>query len=480
MTRFIKSCNKLRVKPLSVGSYPNFLIGTVGAVLLPFAVSATQLPPPAGYTTTQLLYEDQFNTPSLDTSKWNPWIGDDTYGRWGDYGALPYPYSGVNCNSACSNSYQIMYYDPYPYGYGTNISGNHLVGGNGHLAEIADLNAHFSNLGYSWASSAVTSYGHMYLPATGGYVQWHAKMPDSRYGAWASLWLLSTGGAEMDIQESGYPTGSAPVNNVLASHWQGSGGSENHQDTGMDLSAAYHTYGIEYKPGQSWKVYLDGKLMATWTSGVPTSAYQVLMDLEIAGPNTNGWHTVASSANPGPFEFDIDDVQIYSLSSSPPPDTTPPSVPTGLSATFVNSGEIDLAWSASTDDVAVTGYNILRNGTAIGTSTTPAYADKTVSPGGSYTYTVDAYDAAGNVSGHSQGVAVTIPNFAQGSAVYTLGSTNVMSRAGRGTAVCTQPANTNGTILSGPTSQSHGGTWWYVGFVSACFGWVPQTSLGIN
>ena len=62
--------------------------------------------------------------------------------------------------------------------------------------------------------------------------------------------------------------------------------------------------------------------MGTWTSNVPTNAqYQILMDLEIAGQNAAGWHTVADPVNhPGPFEFDINDVQIYSL----PPTTEPP------------------------------------------------------------------------------------------------------------------------------------------------------------
>jgi hypothetical protein len=192
-------------------------------------------------------------------------------------------------------------------------------------AEIANPSTYFSHLGYSWASAAITSYGHAYLPATGGYVQWHARMPNSLYGAWAGLWMLSANGAEMDIQESGYPWGSAPVNNVLVSHWQGSGGSQIIQNTGVDLSADYHTYGVEYRPGQSWKVYLDGNLMATWTSGVPTNAaYQVLIDMEIAGPLASGWHTVADPANhPGPFELDVDNVQIYSLQS-----TSSPSAPT--------------------------------------------------------------------------------------------------------------------------------------------------------
>jgi hypothetical protein len=276
---------------------------------------AASLPPPSGYDSNELLFEDLFNTSSLDTTKWNPWVGDDTYGRWGDEGDLPSPYSGGNTPAS---SYQLHYTDPYPYGYATNTTGNHLTGGSGVLSLIASPSTYFSSQGYSWASAGISSYGKMYLPAAGGYVQWSAKMPDSRYGGWAGLWLLSANGAEFDIQESGYISGSTNPNYVLASNWHGSGGVQVIQDTGSDLTAAYHTYGVEYHPGQSWKVYLDGKLMATWTSGVPTNApYQLLMDLEIASSLANGWHTVSNSASyPGPFTFQIDDMQVYSLSST--------------------------------------------------------------------------------------------------------------------------------------------------------------------
>jgi Glycosyl hydrolases family 16 len=299
------------------------LFATVGGISV--ASAGTSLPPPSGYTSSELIFEDQFTSVALDTTKWNPWLGDDVYGRWGDQGLLPSPYSAANCNSTCSNSNQIMVDDPFPYGYETNTTGNHLVGDSGYLAEIANPSNYFSNLGYTWVAAAISSYGHAYLPATGGYVQWHARMPNSLYGAWAGLWMLSANGAEMDIQESGFPWGSAPVNNVLASHWQGSGGSQIIQNTGEDLSADYHIYGVEYRPGQSWKVYLDGNLVATWTSRVPTNAaYQVLIDMEIAGPLASGWHTVADPVNhPGPFELDVDNVQIYSL-----PSASSPSAPT--------------------------------------------------------------------------------------------------------------------------------------------------------
>ncbi len=376
-------------------------------LLIPTLSFAASQPPPTGYTTGQLLSEDTFTSTTLNTGFWNPWLGDDQWGRWNDQGNLPSPYSGSNCNSTCSNSDQIMYYDPYPYGYGTGTNGNHLVGGGGSLALIAYASTHYSNLGYTFASGAVTSYGKKYLPATGGYVQIHAKMPDSRYGAWAGLWLLSLGGAELDIIESGYPSGSTPPNQVMATNWHG-GGSQMMLNTGVDLSAAYHTYGVEYRPGQSWKIYLDGKLMATYTQSVPSSAYQILIDLEIAGPNTNGWHTLSDTVNhPGPFELDVDDVQIYSLTAAV--DTTPPSVPTNLTAKTPSPTEVDLSWTASTDNVAVTGYKISRNGTQIGTSTGTTYADKTAVASTTYNYTVTANDAAGNVSTASTAVNATTP-----------------------------------------------------------------------
>src|SRR5277367_2387217 len=51
-----------------------------------------------------------------------------------------------------------------------------------------------------------------------------------------------------------------------------------------------------------------------------------------------------------------------------PPDTTPPSVPTNLSASAISSSAINLTWTSSTDNVGVAGYDIYRNGTQVGTS----------------------------------------------------------------------------------------------------------------
>ena len=89
------------------------------------------------------------------------------------------------------------------------------------------------------------------------------------------------------------------------------------------------------------------------------------------------------------------------------PDTIPPSVPTGLSATAISGTTVNLTWTASTDNVAVTGYKVFRNSVQIGTSATPSYSDTTCTPATTYSYQVSAYDAAANESAKCTAVPAT-------------------------------------------------------------------------
>jgi chitodextrinase len=87
----------------------------------------------------------------------------------------------------------------------------------------------------------------------------------------------------------------------------------------------------------------------------------------------------------------------------PPSDKDPPSAPTGLRATAVGSTEIDLSWTASTDNVAVTGYVIFRDGVELTTvaGTATSYQDTGLDPSTGYVYWIEAVDAAGNRSAQS-------------------------------------------------------------------------------
>lgn len=90
-------------------------------------------------------------------------------------------------------------------------------------------------------------------------------------------------------------------------------------------------------------------------------------------------------------------------------DTSPPSVPTGLTLGAVSANSVSLSWAASTDNVGVTGYDVLRGGAKVGSTASRSYTDTGVLPGQSYSYTVKAYDAVGNLSAASAALAVTTP-----------------------------------------------------------------------
>src|SRR2546422_6509555 len=85
-------------------------------------------------------------------------------------------------------------------------------------------------------------------------------------------------------------------------------------------------------------------------------------------------------------------------------DTVPPSAPSNLIAAPVSPAQINLSWTASTDNVAVTGYQVYQ---CVGAGCTPSssftFTSTTtlsrtgLSPGVSWSYRVRAIDAAGNL-----------------------------------------------------------------------------------
>jgi len=101
------------------------------------------------------------------------------------------------------------------------------------------------------------------------------------------------------------------------------------------------------------------------------------------------------------------------------PDTTPPSAPANLTATAASVSQINLSWTASTDNVGVTGYRVERcHGTAcssfaqIATPTTTAFSDTGLTASTSYSYRVRAADAANNLSTFSSTATTSTPSAA--------------------------------------------------------------------
>lgn len=178
-----------------------------------------------------------------------------------------------------------------------------------------------------------------------------------------------------------------------------------------------------------YKVYRNGVLLATAqsTSYSDTSA------------NPTAYPTYSVSA------FDIaGNISGQSASVSPTTstasgtvitDTTVPSAPSSLSAIGVSSSQINLSWNVATDNVGIAGYKIYRGNIHIGTVTTTSYADGGLSAASSFTYTVSAYDAAGNISSPSgQTVGTT---FSTQTTTNTISSGDTASTATTSTATLT-------------------------------------------
>ncbi|HYR14606.1 MAG TPA: fibronectin type III domain-containing protein, partial [Mycobacterium sp.] len=100
-------------------------------------------------------------------------------------------------------------------------------------------------------------------------------------------------------------------------------------------------------------------------------------------------------------------------------DTTAPSQPGSFTAAAPGSTGANLSWTASTDNVGVTGYVLKRNGVQIATPTATTFADTGLTAATTYTYTVAARDAAGNTSTAASASVTTAPTPPSNSATLT-------------------------------------------------------------
>ena len=182
-----------------------------------------------------------------------------------------------------------------------------------------------------------------------------------------------------------------------------------------------------------WKLNTPGQadgLLRFWIDGVLRIE---ALNKEWRGPTPTSVHPIYGTLCPTPSNVSIKNTQIYAqcgignvwydrfavantriglVNGTPPPppppvDTQAPSIPASLRAQAVSSSQINLTWNASTDTVGVTGYRIFRSSTQIGTATGTAYSNTSLSALTAYSYTVSAYDAAGNVSGQSAAASTT-------------------------------------------------------------------------
>ena len=201
--------------------------------------------------------------------------------------------------------------------------------------------------------------------------------------------------------------------------------------------------------GVSWASPLVGRVdSGCWGRNASVEAHELvhmLGGVQLSAPNSSGgWHctdesdrmcyvdtpsTVLAKVCPDTEEYllDCNNDDYYSTAvpsgsylatkwntansafltstPAPPPDTTPPPVPTAL-AGVAGDGQAALSWlPVVAADLA--GYRVSRNGTPVATTTSSAFTDTGLTNGVRYEYTVSAFDAAGNRSAESVPVTVT-------------------------------------------------------------------------
>lgn len=188
-----------------------------------------------------------------------------------------------------------------------------------------------------------------------------------------------------------------------------------------DLFNAWAGYRFDVPDG-TYQVTL--KMMEDWATASGQRLFDVRIENSVAltafdifascGKFTACDRTFTTTVTDGQLNvaFNIDGGANYATVSaievtSGAADTSPPTAPANLTVTGKTSSSVSLSWTASTDDVGVTAYDVY-NGTTLATTVTGNTATITgLAPSTTYTFTVRARDAAGNTSPASNQVSAT-------------------------------------------------------------------------
>jgi len=164
-----------------------------------------------------------------------------------------------------------------------------------------------------------------------------------------------------------------------------------------DLGNAYNVTGITIDKAAKIAYRLESEYLSANSTFAIARTYGIQSAVELYGAGsaeviatTNAFYAVGVGA-------------AYSGST----DTVAPSAPTALAASGTTGTTTNLTWTASTDNVAVTGYDIYQGTTLKGSSATTSYTVTGLTPSTAYTFSVKAKDAAGNISASSNTVNVT-------------------------------------------------------------------------
>ncbi|WP_155978002.1 fibronectin type III domain-containing protein [Pedobacter glucosidilyticus] len=211
------------------------------------------------------------------------------------------------------------------------------------------------------------------------------------------------------------------------------------------------------------------------TDNIGVSSYEIFRNGSLIGSSTTTSFVVSGLDGSTTYSLTVlakdvagnSSAQSTALSVTTPaaPDTQAPTVPTGLASSNLTFNSFTLSWTASTDNVGVTSYEIFRNGASIGTSTTTSIVLNGLTELTNYSMTVVAKDLAGNVSSQSAPLVVrtlaapdtqapTVPTNLASSNITVTGFTLTWSASTDNVGVVSYEVFRNGTSIGTSTASS--------------------------
>lgn len=305
-------------------------------------------------------------------------------------------------------------------GTGTDANGDSLT----YIWEQMD-NASSSQTGASSAASATKSSGPTFRSwtPTASPVRYFPRMASVLAGA------TTTAGSEITVEA--LSTVARTYNFRFTVRDNRAGGSGNNSDdavitvngTAGPFSVSSQNSATTYTGGTSQTVTWN--VAGTTSNGVNAANVDILWSTDsgntwttlLAGTPNDGSQAVTipnSSTTTGRIMvkgsnhifFDVNNANITVNAGSGTVDTTAPTAPS-LTASGTTSTTTNLSWSGATDNVAVTGYDVYQGSSLIGSTASTSYTVTSLTPSTTYSFSVRAKDAAGNVSSSSNSVSVT-------------------------------------------------------------------------
>ena len=233
--------------------------------------SPTGIPIPVGYS--KLIFDDEFHSTTLDTSKWITNAGRGGVCTSVDVG-------GIAC------------FDPQAVS---------VSNGSAHI----ETNRQSIN-GFSYLAGIINTDTQYYF--TYGYFDIRAKMPKGN-GLWSGLWLYNTwtlpnDSNEIDIVEL---LGKDPTTTYQTFH-NYNGGQTQFTSTDTDWTQGYHDYAVNWEPGLL-VFYIDGIERGRVTTAVPSEKMYLMLDSDVGG--STAWSGPPDSSTPFPSYLDIEYVRVY-------------------------------------------------------------------------------------------------------------------------------------------------------------------------